>query len=160
MKMNTIVTFLLSNALLIDGGYALNPFNISRAPFADEIQNAANIPQFITLTFDDAVTPQSISLFKPLTEIVDRNGCGIKATFFISGENTVCSLVQGLNKAGHEIATHTFSHKGDPSIDEISNMKTYLTNDCGIPAGQILGFRAPFLVSVASCSRLALTLFF
>jgi hypothetical protein len=107
--------------------------------------STSDIPQFITLTFDDAIAPYGMSLVKPLTDITDQFGCGIQSTFYVSIENTDCELVQGLYKGHNEIATHTYSHVGTPGKNEIIGAKNYLKNVCRIPADEIRGFRAPYL---------------
>ena len=76
--------------------------------------DVADIPQSITLTFDDAVTPYTISMIKELTTLVDSQNCGIKATFYVSGRNTVCPLARGLHRGKHEIAV---SRKAEPWVD-------------------------------------------
>ena len=108
--------------------------------------STSDIPQFITLTFDDGIAPFPMSLVKPLTDITDRFGCGIKSTFYVSIANTKCELVQGLYKGQHEIATHTYNHVGLPGKEEIIGAKNYLANVCGIPADEMRGFRAPNLL--------------
>lgn len=112
------------------------------------IMDVSDIPQFVTITFDDGIIPTVSQLVKPLTEIVDRNGCGIKTTFYTSiqgGGTTDCSLVRGLYKGQHEIATHTYNHIAMPGADEIIGAKNYLVNECGIPPEEIRGFRSPNL---------------
>jgi len=116
---------------------------LSRSPFA---LLESDIPQFITITIDDAVHAPAADLFRPLTIPRDKRGCGIKATFYVSIEgNTRCEVVQGLRKGLHEMATHTYNHVGFPGVDEIQGAKTFLVNQCGVPADEIKGFRAPLL---------------
>ena len=71
----------------------------------------ANIPQMITITFDDAVNNNNINLYD---EIFNRqrknpNGCSIKSTMFVSHKYTNYSAVQYLHLKGHEIAVHSIS---------------------------------------------------
>ena len=119
-------------------------FTASANPFED-VMSTSDIPQFITITFDDAVTSLATELFRQLIDIRDSRGCGIKSTFYISGGNTECELVQGLRKGYHEIATHTLNHIGNPSLAEIQGAVDFLVDDCGVPTEEIRGFRAPFL---------------
>ncbi len=43
-------------------------------------------------------------------------------------------------------ATHTMTHVGNPSREEIVGARTWLANATGIPESKIVGFRAPFLL--------------
>ena len=83
------------------------------------------------------------------------NGCGIPVTFFTMEAQTDCAYVQKAWAAGHEISTHTVSHlampigfkggAGDVQA-EIVNVRTWLETTCQIPAADVVGFRAPYLV--------------
>ncbi len=120
-------------------------FILSRNPFSG-IMAVSDIPQFITITVDDAVHASASELFKPLTIPRDRYKCGIKATFYVSIESyTKCEVVKGLRKGLHEMATHTYSHQGKPAATEIQRAKDYLVDQCGVPSNEIKGFRAPNL---------------
>lgn len=123
----------------------MQSFSYSRQPFSGSLETK-DIPQFITITFDDAVTPLVTTLFNQITDLRDKRGCGIKATFFVSIQgNTKCELVQGLRKGQHEIATHTLNHLGKPSAEEIMGAVEYLSDVCGVPLDEMTGFRTPYL---------------
>lgn len=109
----------------------------------------SNTPQMVMLTFDDAITPTTYAAVKQILDYghENPNGCPIRTTWFATGTDTVCDLAYDYAVTrGHEIADHTLNHIGYPAIDEISNMRTLLAQNCaGISESQILGFRAPFL---------------
>lgn len=57
-------------------------------------------------------------------------------------------------KDGYEIATHTADHTSLPdgtplneTVDAILGAKRFLSQECGIPASDIRGFRNPYLVT-------------
>ena len=71
-------------------------------------------PQMVLLTFDDAVLPG----FKPLYERLfdsgrrkNPNGCPISATFYVTHDGTDYQMVNRLYAAGHEMASHSVSHR-------------------------------------------------
>merc|ERR1712062_81403 len=77
--------------------------------------NCQNVPQMITITFDDAVNNNNIDLYR---EIFNRqrknpNGCDIKSTYFVSHKYSNYSSVQELHYHGHEIAAHSITHNDD-----------------------------------------------
>ncbi|XP_065645517.1 chitin deacetylase 8-like [Hydra vulgaris] len=60
----------------------------------------------------DSVTSENFQLHTDLLEgVTDFNGCPIKATFFVSGENVNYTLVKKLHESGHEIADHSVSQR-------------------------------------------------
>lgn len=62
----------------------------------------------VALTFDDGPFP----MYTPLIlEILKRHG--VKATFFVNGNyaEKLPQLIVDINKGGHEIGNHTYSHK-------------------------------------------------
>jgi len=116
-------------------------------------------PQFVLLTFDDAINPQVKEFFNKIFGVNGRkrrnpDGCSIKATFYVSHENTLYSIVQDLYSDGHEIATHTISHSQanrKKEFDEerwraeIVGQKEMLTRYGGVDPRDIGGIRFPFL---------------
>ncbi|KAF2348261.1 NodB domain [Trinorchestia longiramus] len=77
----------------------------------------SQVPQMITITFDDAVNNENWELYQRLF-MKDRknpNGCNIRATFYISHEFTNYAYVQRLWNEGHEIAVHSITHRGPES---------------------------------------------
>lgn len=68
-------------------------------------------PQMILLTFENAVNYNNWDI---LQEILSKNRknpneCPIKATFFVSHNNTNYQLIQQLWNDGHEIAVHSIT---------------------------------------------------
>lgn len=72
---------------------------------------ARDVPQMITITFDDAINNNNIELYKEIFngKRKNPNGCDIKATFFISHKYTNYSAVQETHRKGHEIAVHSIT---------------------------------------------------
>lgn len=71
--------------------------------------SAAQTPQMVMITFDDAVTINNIDVYQELfsPDRLNPNGCTIKGTFFVSHRYTNYSAVQELSRDGHEIAAHS-----------------------------------------------------
>ncbi|KAI9190585.1 uncharacterized protein BJ171DRAFT_563758 [Polychytrium aggregatum] len=117
----------------------------------------AKIPQFITLTFDDAVNSVVEPVIYNLTNYhVNPNGCPLAATFFVSTQWTDYWRVQKLYGNGHEIACHTMNHIGNPPVEEIQGSQIALNHYGGVPKNSLLGFRHPFLLySTQSYQNLA-----
>lgn len=70
-----------------------------------------------------------------------------------------CDLAYGLWEDGYEIATHTRDHarlaNGVPktvTVEQILGAKTFLSQQCGIPAAEIRGFRNPYRELGMACS--------
>lgn len=105
------------------------------------------LPQFITITIDDSITPYTSYLFSKIARTTDpHTGCNLKATFYVSIEGTTkCEYVEGLRKGGHEIGTHTLDHVGLPTVAQIQGAVDWLANECGVPVDEMRGFRTPFL---------------
>jgi peptidoglycan-N-acetylglucosamine deacetylase len=61
----------------------------------------------VALTFDDGPKPNAV----PLHELLDQYG--VRATFFVVGEMAKKhpEMVRSLSRQGHEIASHTWSHR-------------------------------------------------
>jgi hypothetical protein len=108
---------------------------------------------FILVSYDDAVNPTTFEHhFTKLGAIKNPNNCPIRATWFVSvapsndlAPLTKCPYVGSLIKSGHEIATHTYGHTGDPTKEEIWRAKTWLHDNCGVPMEEMRGFRTPYL---------------
>lgn len=99
----------------------------------------SQIPQFMTLTFDDDVNAIIGSVIGNLTEgYVNPNGCPLSATFFVSVRYTDFWYIQKLYNMGHEIATHTMSHVGFPSTAEIVGAHQAITALSAIPEKKVL----------------------
>jgi len=71
-------------------------------------------PQMILLSFDDAVLPEFDQLYRKLFQSgrwKNPNGCPILATFYVTHEGTDYGLVKRLYLDGHEMASHSVSHR-------------------------------------------------
>jgi len=71
-------------------------------------------PQIVLLTFDDAVLPEFEPLYRRLFDSGRRrnpNGCPITATFYVTHDGTDYELVNRLYTVGHEMASHSISHR-------------------------------------------------
>ncbi|KAJ3015583.1 hypothetical protein HKX48_004540 [Thoreauomyces humboldtii] len=105
------------------------------------------IPQFITLTFDDAVNEPIWDVIQNMTQgwAPNPNGCPHASTFFLSNEYTDYQYVTELHAMGHEVAVHTVNHVGNPPLIEIQASQQITNAFAGIPKNQLIGFRHPFL---------------
>eukprot|EP00096_Caligus_rogercresseyi_P016765 TRINITY_DN966_c0_g1_i1.p1 TRINITY_DN966_c0_g1~~TRINITY_DN966_c0_g1_i1.p1 ORF type:complete len:373 (+),score=122.55 TRINITY_DN966_c0_g1_i1:178-1296(+) len=110
------------------------------------------IPQFVLLTFDDAVNNLNKKFFEKLFKgRTNPNGCPIKSTFYVSHEWTDYSHVQDLYADGHEIASHTVTHSHGSQFgeekwaNEIVGEAEMLVRYAGVNPQDIKGMRAPFL---------------
>ncbi len=111
-----------------------------------------NTPQIVLLTFDDEIYSSRCSLVQQvLTNHWNPNGSPIQATFYVKTDWTDYAFVQLLHAQGHEIAIHTMTHPDDADLDikvwrkEIFGARKALARLAGIPARDLVGFRAPNL---------------
>lgn len=116
----------------------------------------SNTPQFVVLTFDDAVTITNIDFYrKAFNGRLNPNQCPVSATFFMSHEYTNYQLVHELYSKGHEIALHSISHNATTDYWKKATNKTLSLEFGGqremaahfanIPKEDIRGIRLPFL---------------
>ncbi|KAF9360162.1 hypothetical protein BGX34_007917 [Mortierella sp. NVP85] len=104
------------------------------------------VPQFFTLTFDDAIQSQTVPTTTALmSEHRNPNGCPVKATWFAQTLYSDFALIQQWYAAGNEVAGHTMNHIGVPPADEITGNRKAINAFSGIPFANLNGFRAPFL---------------
>ncbi|GIY22966.1 nodB homology domain-containing protein [Caerostris extrusa] len=117
-----------------------------------------NLPQFVVLTFDDAVTTLNINTYRQLLKAKhNSNGCPVSATFFVSHEYNDYEFVNEVYKQGNDIAVHSITHESSTEMwktaslnrwkDEMTGMRQILSKFGLIPSSEILGHRAPFLQS-------------
>ncbi|KAI8972644.1 hypothetical protein BDB01DRAFT_809422 [Pilobolus umbonatus] len=104
-----------------------------------------DVPQFVTITFDDSIQAELLATAKDLLNVKNPNGCAAKGSWYVSMMYTNFALVQQWYAQGNEVADHTFSHVGSPSSQEIISARNMLNQYGGLPMGKIKGFRAPFL---------------
>lgn len=113
-------------------------------------------PQFVMLTFDDAVTGLNMEYYRQaLNKRFNRDGCPVSATFYISHEYTDYSKVHELYKAGHEIALHSISHASNTTYwknlnaselaDEFEGLRSIMNHFAHVPRERVQGIRLPFL---------------
>lgn len=113
-------------------------------------------PQFVQLTFDDAIQANTYPLAakKLLDGRKNPNGCGARATWYVSTDYTDYFMVTQWYAQGHEVAVHTMSHVF-PTALEVTGCRAALHSFGGLPFRKITGFRHPFLdYSAASMSLL------
>ncbi len=75
---------------------------------------ASDVPQMITITFDDAVNDENWELYQKKLFPPSRknpNGCPVHATFYVSHEYTNYAMIQKMWNQGHEIAVHSITHR-------------------------------------------------
>ncbi|EFA00992.1 chitin deacetylase 9 precursor [Tribolium castaneum] len=114
------------------------------------------IPQFVFLTFDDAV---QITNYEIYTELfynkTNPDGCPVQATFFLSHEYTDYTKVHELYVNKQEIALHSITHQAltdywrnltlDGLQAEFGDEATLITHFANIPQEAFKGMRIPFL---------------
>ncbi|GJJ78691.1 hypothetical protein EMPS_11050 [Entomortierella parvispora] len=104
------------------------------------------VPQFFTLTFDDAIQGPTVPVAKSLMDgHRNPNGCPMKATWFAQTLYSDFALIQQWAAAGNEVADHTMNHIGTPPAEEIIGNRKAINAFSGIPFANLNGFRAPFL---------------
>ncbi|KAE9412779.1 hypothetical protein Angca_006280, partial [Angiostrongylus cantonensis] len=114
----------------------------------------SDIPQFVVLTFDDAVNGRTFPDYLELFEKVkyrNPNGCPIKATFFVSHEWTNYDAVQWLFQQGMEVASNSISHvslEGASTnrwLNEMEGQRRIMARFANVNEEDIIGMRAPQL---------------
>lgn len=75
------------------------------------------VPQFFTLTFDDAIQAATVPVASALmSQHRNPNGCPMKATWFAQTLYSDYALIQQWYAAGNEVADHTMNHIGTPPV--------------------------------------------
>ncbi|PRW34035.1 kinetoplast DNA-associated [Chlorella sorokiniana] len=84
------------------------------------------------------------------------NGCRPPMTWFTTccprgRREGSCEVVTKAHSLGHELATHTKTHpQGGDSMsyaawrEELGGQRDWLVKECGVPAADVAGFRAPY----------------
>ncbi|GAA5814133.1 hypothetical protein MFLAVUS_007624 [Mucor flavus] len=80
-----------------------------------------DVPQFVTITFDDSVQAELLATAKDL----------LNGSWYVSMLYTNFALVQQWYANGNEVADHTFTHVGTPSAQEIAAARAML-NQYGV----------------------------
>ncbi|KAH7975910.1 chitin deacetylase 7 [Rhipicephalus sanguineus] len=121
--------------------------------------NASDMPQFVMLTFDDAINEKNMDFYRQLLDPGNRrnraNGCNMAATFFVSAGYTDYSLVHELHSVGSEIAIHSITHRDNLTYwraldvagwkEEFVGDRDLLRDYAAIPERDMVGARAPYL---------------
>lgn len=127
-----------------------------------------SIPQFITLTFDGAVTVTNFPYYKELFKFTNPDKCAVRATFFVSHVDTNYKLVHELHRHGNEIGAHSISKNKNNYQDywknldyegwraEFGGQKRILAKLAEIPEADIKGARAPNLQTAGNITIAAL----
>jgi len=114
-------------------------------------------PQIVYLTYDDAFTADAEKKFyrEIFNTFKNPDGNPVRATHFVTAQYTDYTLVHKYWAMGHEIASHSITHRTDSEYwenldvqgwtDEAAGMRDMVSNFAAIPKDDIIGFRAPFL---------------
>ncbi|CAL1536973.1 unnamed protein product [Lymnaea stagnalis] len=121
----------------------------------------SDTPMFIMLTFDDFLyNDVYCKFFRPLFvdniyKLYNPNGCPVKMALYVATRHSNISLIKDMFNAGHEIASHTVSHKlprgyrwDYPAVKSaIVGVKKNILKATGDHSlvNSIVGFRAPYL---------------
>jgi hypothetical protein len=113
-----------------------------------------DIPQMIILTHDDNTDSRSAKYVTDVTDgFKNPNGCKIPAVMFTTQRYSDCKTVRKLYlDKGYEIGGHTVSHRKTSSLSasekkkEVTDVRNWLINECGLPAGDVVGNRMPYLL--------------
>ncbi|XP_030554082.1 uncharacterized protein LOC115757805 [Drosophila novamexicana] len=114
------------------------------------------IPQFVTITFDDAVNAVNYAQYELLFDgLSNPDGCAATGTFFLSHEYTDYVRVNALYNAGHEIALHSVTHGDGTDYWREADVETIerefgaqlqmLETFAKVNAKRVQGIRLPFL---------------
>ncbi|KJH41782.1 polysaccharide deacetylase [Dictyocaulus viviparus] len=123
-----------------------------------------NTPQFVVLTFDDAVNERTLpdymeifekakyrACFEKIQLLRNPNGCPIKGTFFISHEWTDYDAVEWLFHQGMEIAANSMSHVSLERssalrwLNEMEGQRRVMARFASVNEEDVIGMRAPQL---------------
>ena len=117
----------------------------------------SEVPQMVMFTFDDALYELVYEFYQSLfpKSLKNPNGCPISVTFFVSHKWTNYTKVGLLYRAGHEIGSHSLTHRmpqswwGRGSYEdlraEMEGQRNQLSRLADIPLSEIRGLRIPFL---------------
>ncbi|KAK2140344.1 hypothetical protein LSH36_1385g00016 [Paralvinella palmiformis] len=115
------------------------------------------IPQMVMMTFDDAVNERVYEFYERLLtkKRLNPNGCPISLTFYLSHNWTDYELVKDLYRSGHEIASHSITHRMPQSWwthaslkdwqREIGGQRRNIVTKAHVPRSEVKGMRVPFL---------------
>ncbi|XP_072946452.1 chitin deacetylase 8-like [Epargyreus clarus] len=123
-----------------------------------------NTPQFVVITFDDAITVSNINTYRDvLYNRRNSNGCPAGVTFYVNHEYTDYTLVNELYNQRFEIALHSISHKTsqtywsratyDDMMREFGDQRIQMAHFANIPFDTMRGVRIPFLQMTGNMSH-------
>jgi len=115
-------------------------------------------PQIIYMSYDDAFTGYAESnYYSGIFDGTFKNpdGGDIRATHFLTAQYTDYTLVHDYWAMGHEMASHSVTHRTDMNYwkglnvdgwsEEVTGMRKMITQFAAIPKADITGYRSPFL---------------
>ncbi|XP_023332330.1 uncharacterized protein LOC111704337 isoform X1 [Eurytemora carolleeae] len=122
------------------------------------LEDREDRPQIVYLTYDDAFSAYAEeNFYRSLFNGTFKNpdGCDIRATHFLTAQYTDYTLVNKYWKKGHEMASHSITHRSSTDYwkalnvtgwrNEIEGLRKMISQFAAIPKEEITGFRAPFL---------------
>ena len=115
----------------------------------------AETPQFVLVTFDDAIQARlEDQALKPVfAGVTNPGGRPAHRTYFAQAFNTDPAVAKAVVEAGHEIANHTHTHTTGIATDgaewrrQLDGLERFFRDTVGVDASQIVGFRAPYLAT-------------
>jgi len=125
--------------------------------FCPEGRDCKQVPQMVTVSFDDAINNLNFDLYQEMFNgvRVNPNGCDIKGTFFVSHKYTNYSSVEEMHRRGHEIAAHSITHRDKPDFwseagvedwaKEMAGQRLIIEKFANITDNSVIGLRAPYL---------------
>jgi len=116
----------------------------------------ADTPQFVFLTFDDAITSSNYNNYTAiLGNRKNPNGCPFTMTFYVHHPDNDYVYTHDLYFRGNEMASKSLSNKQpstlwadmtiDENIEEMGGMRQAISTFANIPHNSVQGWRAPFL---------------
>ncbi|KAH9433152.1 hypothetical protein MCOR02_007817 [Pyricularia oryzae] len=139
----------------------LNPRAMARpkfgnVPYGQQLKSCVE-PNMIALTFDDGPGQYTAHVL----DLLEKAG-NLKATFFLNGKNGqngmensgLSSVLKRMVNAGHQLASHSYSHKNFDEISADEQEQELLLNEDAF--ARLIGmvptyFRPPFTACGATC---------
>lgn len=116
------------------------------------------VPQIVYLSYDDGFTALAEKdYYRGLFDgsFTNPDGCPVRATHFLTQENTDYSLVNEYYQMGHEMAIHSMTHRNNLTYwqvndvagwtEEMVGMRQAVSQFANIPQEELVGIRVPFL---------------
>jgi hypothetical protein len=118
---------------------------------------ASQCPMFVLFAFDDNGNPDGILWFRNLVkDLKNRDNSPVRATFLNTGvygsnDPAVLAAWKLLYQDGHELGNHSWDHPHGAALSladwqtQIGNTNNFLVQNIPMSAGQVKGFRTPYL---------------